>query len=118
LRDRIADFEKRGARILAIDPHESYRVRHMLRDVGLASDQLAFPVVADPACVVSAIYGVAFQMRVHTEWSNRPATFLVDSDGIIRFERRGTTYSDRPKPDELLAEIDRLTKRGAAAESR
>ena len=34
MRDKIAEFEKRNVQLLAIDPHESHRVRHMLRDVG------------------------------------------------------------------------------------
>lgn len=112
MRDRIKDFEDRGVQILAVDPHESYRVRHMLRDVGLKADAVAFPVLADPANTVSATYGVAFQMNIHTEWSNRPATFVIDKEGVIRYERRGKTFDDRPKPDEILKELDQLTGRG------
>jgi peroxiredoxin len=112
LRDRINDFEDRGVQVLAVDPHESYRVRHMLRDVGLKADAVAFPVLADPANTVSATYGVAFQMNIHTEWSNRPATFILDKEGVIRYERRGKTFGDRPKPDEILKELDRLAGRG------
>jgi peroxiredoxin len=112
LRDRIKDFKDRRAQILAVDPHESYRVRHMLRDVGLKADAVAFPVLADAANTVSATYGVAFQMNIHTEWSNRPATFVLDKEGRIRYERRGQTFGDRPKPDEILKELDRLAGRG------
>src|SRR5262249_55530657 len=92
----------------AVDPHESYRVRHMLREVGSKADDVAFPILADPAATVSATYAVAFQMNIHTEWSNRPATFIIDREGVIRYERRGTTFSDRPKPADLLQELDKL----------
>jgi peroxiredoxin len=108
LRDRIKDFEDRGAQILAVDPHEAYRVRHMLRDVGLKAEAIAFPVLADPANTVSATYGVAFQMNIHTEWSNRPTTFIIDKNGTIRYERRAKTFGDRPRPDDILKELDRL----------
>jgi peroxiredoxin len=108
LRDKIDEFEKRNAQIVAVDPHESYRVRHMLRSVGFRAEELTFPILADPANTVSATYGVAFQMNIHTEWSNRPATFILDTDGVIRYERRGTTFSDRPKPEEILKELDGL----------
>ena len=84
----------------------------MLRDVGLKADAVAFPVLADPANTISATYGVAFQMNIHTEWSNQPATFIVDKRGVIRSERPGKTYGDRPKPDDLLKELDRLAGRG------
>ena len=111
MRDRAKEFEDRGTRLLAVDPHESFRVRHMLRSVGRRADELTYPILADPAATVSATYGVAFQMNVHTEWSNRPATFIVDRDGMIRYERRGKTFADRPKPDELLQELDKLAGR-------
>ncbi len=108
MRDKIAEFAQRGAQILAIDPHEPYRVRHMLRNVGAGPDQVAFPILADAAHTVSATYGVAFQMNIHTEWSNRPATFVIDRHGTIRYERRATTYNDRPTPDEILQVLDDL----------
>ncbi len=110
MRDRIDEFEKREAQILAVDPHESHRVRNMLRSVGHRADELTYPILADPAHTVSATYGVAFQMNVHTEWSNRPATFVIDKQGVIRYERRGKTYSDRPSPEELLRELDHLNR--------
>lgn len=108
MRDQIDRFDERKARVIAVDPHEPHRVRHMLRSVGSRADELTFPILADPAHTISATYGVAFQMNIHTEWSNRPATFIVDRSGVIRYERRGTTYSDRPTPNDLLKELDRL----------
>ncbi len=108
MRDKVAEFEKRNVQLLAIDPHESHRVRHMLRDVGTKPDEVLYPVLADPANAVSATYGVAFQMGIHTEWSNRPATFVIDKAGVIRYEKRGTAFGDRPKPTDILKEIDTL----------
>ncbi|MBI1914383.1 MAG: redoxin domain-containing protein [Planctomycetes bacterium] len=113
MRDRIKAFEQRGVQVLAIDPHELHRVRHMLRSVGYKADQVAYPILADSAGTVSATYGVAFQMNVHTEWSNRPATFVIDREGIIRYERRGKTFGDRPKPDDLLKELDKLPSKSS-----
>jgi peroxiredoxin len=85
----------------------------MLRDMGLKTDAVAFLVLADPANTVSATYGVAFQMNIHTEWSNRPATFIVNKnkEGVIRYERRAKTFGDRPKPNEILKDLDRLKGR-------
>jgi peroxiredoxin len=82
----------------------------MLRSVGQRAEELTYPILADPAHTVSATYGVAFQMNIHTEWSNRAATFIIDKEGVIRYERRGRTFADRPKPDELLRELDRLAR--------
>jgi peroxiredoxin len=86
----------------------------MIRSSG-ESGISAFPVLADPAGRISAAYGVAQQMRIHGEWSNRPATFLIDMDGILRFRHLGTTFSDRPSVDKILRVARRA--RGAEAEA-
>jgi peroxiredoxin len=112
LRDKIDAFRKRGAQLLAIDPHESHRVRHMLRSVGQRADELTYPILADPAYTVCATYGVAFQMNIHTEWANRPATFIIDREGVIRYERRATAYNDRPSPADILKQLDQLAGHG------
>ena len=108
MRERLKDFDDAGAQVLVVDPHESYRVKHMLKEAGFKAEDLHVPVLADPAHAVSATYGVAFQMKIHTEWSNRPATFIIDRDGKVRFEHRAKTYGDRPKPDEMLKELAKL----------
>ncbi len=61
----LKDFEKRGTKVFVIDPHDSGRVRHLLTKAGFNADAVLVPVLCDPAHVVSATYGVAFQMR-HT----------------------------------------------------
>ena len=62
----------------------------------------------DPTLTVSATYGVAFGMRVHTEESNRPATFIIDKEGVLRYAKRGTSFSDRPTPKQILSELKKL----------
>src|SRR5262249_61815300 len=104
--DNIKAFEDRKVQVLAVDPHEPYRVRHMLREVGSKADAVAYPILADPAATVSATYGVAFQMNIHTEWSNRPATFIIDKDDVNRYERRGENLFGRPQKKEVLHELD------------
>jgi peroxiredoxin len=104
----LADLQNLNAQLIAVDPHEAYSAQRFLKEVGLATDDLHYPLLLDPACVVSATYGVAFQMRIHTELSNRPATFIIDSEGIIRYARRGEKFSDRPTPDEIIAELEKL----------
>ena len=108
MRDRLADLEKLGAQLLAVDPHEAYSARHFLKEVGLATDEIHYPLLVDPACTVSATYGVPFQMRIHTELSNRPATFVIDQDGVIRYARRGQSFFDRPSPDQIIDELKKL----------
>ena len=108
MRDRIESLRKGGAELLAVDPHEAWSAKCLLKDSGLETSDLHFPMLVDPSLTVSATYGVAFQMRIHTEWSNRPATFIIDKQGVLRYAKRATTYGDRPKPDQILAELKKL----------
>jgi peroxiredoxin len=111
LRDRLTEIRKLGAELLAVDPHELWASRALLKETGLDTDVLNYPLLLDPAHTVSATYGVAFQMRIHTELCNRPATFIIDRDGVLRYARRAQTFGDRPSPDDVLAELKKLKAR-------
>ena len=91
--------------MLVVDPHESWSAKRFLKDVGLGSGDVGYPLLLDPSLTTSATYGVAMQMRIHTELSNRPAAFVIDREGVLRYERRARTFSDRPSPDDLLREV-------------
>ena len=91
-----------------MDPHEQWASEALLKETGLNTDILNFPLLVDPTHTVSAAYGVAFQMRIHTELCNRPATFIIDRDGVLRYARRGKTYGDRPSPKDLLTELEKI----------
>ncbi len=108
LRDRLPDIQTAGAQLLVVDPHESWPAKHFLKEVGRETGEIGYPLVLDPTHIVSATYGVAFQMRIHTELSNRPATFVVDRLGVIRYVRLAKSFSDRPSPDEILTELKKL----------
>jgi peroxiredoxin len=134
LRDRTKDFKTAGARILVVDPHEPYRGLHFLKDPliesitrGLSEQESSrlrgllksanlnpegeeLPILADSARTVSATYGVAFQLKIHTEWSNRPACFIVDRNGILRIALRSKTFDDRRTADELLEALATLKR--------
>lgn len=108
MREKLDQLEEYNVHLLAIDPHESWAAKYLLKEVGLTTDAVNYPLLMDPAHTVSAAYGVAFQMRIHTEWSNRPATFIIDQEGILRFARRGTSFSDRPTVNDILSEVQKL----------
>ena len=96
------------AQVLGVDPHESWSAKYLLKDSGLETSDVHFPLLMDPSLTVSATYGVAFQMRIHTELSNRPATFIIDKKGVIRYIRRATSFGDRPRPKQIAAELEKL----------
>jgi len=108
LREKLTTLKKQDAVLLAVDPHEIWSAKFLLKETGFSTDDLQFPLLMDAALSVSATYGVAFQMRIHTELSNRPATFIIDKAGVLRYAKRGTSFSDRPKPVEIVSELKKL----------
>ena len=80
----------------------------MMKDTGLVTSDIHYPLLVDPSLTVSATYGVAFGMRIHVEVSNRPATFIIDKNGVLRYARLGENYGDRPKPDEIIERVKKL----------
>ena len=91
-----------GAQLLAVDPHESWSAKYLLKEAGVPSDDVSFPLLMDPSLTVSAQFGLAFQMRIHTERSNRPGTFVIDKEGIVRFAQPGERFNDRPTPSKIV----------------
>ncbi len=112
LRERLDELQAAGAQLIAIDPHEPYAAQALLEEVGFDADDVHYPLLCDPAHAVSAAYGVAFQMRIHTELCNRPATFIIDRDGIIRYAKWGRSFADRPSPKTILEELAKLAAAG------
>ena len=108
MREKLASFDNLNAELIAIDPHEAFAAKALLRETGFATDEVQYPLLMDGAQTVSAKYGVAFQMRIHVEVSNRPATFVIDQDGVIRYEKRGSTFADRPTPEQIVEQLKRL----------
>jgi len=94
--------------LLAVDPHEVWSAKFLLKETGFGTSDLQYPLLMDPAQTVSATYGVAFQMRIHTELSNRPATFVIDKTGVLRFAKRGKSFGDRPSASQIAAELKKL----------
>src|SRR5437870_6519299 len=119
----MKEFEKRDAQVLVVQPHEAYRIRYMLqyarmkdrkdyrpRPIDRRLDNIAWliesggfhwPILLDSTSTVAATYGVAFQFRFD-ELSNRPATFVIDRGGLIRYEHRGQGATDRPTSANVL----------------
>jgi alkyl hydroperoxide reductase subunit AhpC len=128
--DRVKDFKKRGAQVLFVLPDEPAYVRQWLRSRGrwatavsdfleekagkrpwlrfrgAGSEEPACPVLADPSYTTSADYGVAFQAF---RWdSNWPTTFIIDRQGVLRFQERSVNTLDRPPVGRLLRAVDGL----------
>ena len=110
MRGKLDEFKDQKVQLLAVDPHESWSAKYLLKESGFETSDVNYPLLTDPALVASATYGVAFQMRIHVEESNRPATFIVDREGVLRYAKRAKTFSDRPNPSDIVKELEQFSK--------
>ena len=59
MRDQLDRFNQSNVQLLAIDPHEHWSAKYLLKDSGFGTDDLNYPLLTDAAQTVSAMYGVA-----------------------------------------------------------
>lgn len=104
LRANIEQFEATGTQVLIVEANEPYRVRSTANE---STSEARLPILLDPTHTTAATYGIAMQMN-HIEWLNRPSTFLIDRDGIIRTRFLSESATDRPPPSALLSELKKM----------
>jgi len=100
LRDEIEAFGQRGAQVVAVGPHTQAEV-----DKFTARNGYPFPVLADPDHVAFDAYDVASKL---VSLGQRPAVFVIDRNGVVRFETVGAQQWQIPSNAEVMAVLDRL----------
>ena len=97
---RLADFEKRNTEVVAVvvDPVE--RNRDVVEQLGLG-----YRIAADPKLETIDAYGLRHGTPGEPSMA-RPATFVIDANGVVRWRSLTDNFRLRPKPDEILAAID------------
>ncbi len=103
MRKNIEIFKELDTKPVFIVPHEKVRVGSWKE---LAGDSIT--VLADSGFYVSMVYGVAFQMRIHSDTSNTPGTFIIGKDGLLKWAKIGegrNNFHDRPSYQEIADRI-------------
>jgi peroxiredoxin Q/BCP len=100
LRDDIERFRTAGAQVVAIAPDDAEAVAKFVRD-----SSYPFPLLADPDHTVFDAYDVVSTMM---SLGQRPALFVVDRDGIVRFDSIGSQQWQIPSNDNVLEVVSRL----------
>jgi peroxiredoxin len=95
LRDDVDKLSALGARIIAIAP-EGVGALGRYPNGG----EFPFPLVGDENHRTFDAYDVASRAL---SLGQRPAVFVVDRDGIVRFDSVGTQQWQIPSNDEILA---------------
>lgn len=101
---RINEFHQRGVEVIAISVDSPAESQKLCQSRGYT-----FPFLSDPKAETIRQYGV-----VHPKGGEegrdiaRPAEFLVDATGTIRWENLTEDIRVRARPELVLAAIDRL----------
>jgi peroxiredoxin len=103
---KLSEFTSRNCSILALVVDSPGQNASVVRDL-----DLGFPVLSDRALKVIDAYGLRHPGAGPGGHDiARPASFLIDADGIIRWRDLTDNYRIRPHPDVILAELDKLKK--------
>lgn len=111
-----------GGTVLAISPQRIAQARETVKDLGLS-----FDVLSDPANRVARQYDLAFRVDEATQAKLRsfgidlskenadaepelpvPATFVVDTTGVIRLAFADPDYKNRLDPEEVVGTVRSL----------
>ena len=98
MRDDIGRFTEAGARVVAIAPDTLDGVEKFVRDNGYP-----FSLLADTDHAVFDAYDVVATLM---SLGQRPALFVVDRDGVVRFDSIGTQQWQIPSNDNVLAVLE------------
>ena len=100
IRDNWGEFGKIGAQVIGVSPQNAASHRKFKEKYGLP-----FPLLADTDHGVFDAYDVASRL---SSLGQRPAVFVVDREGIVRFDSIGTQQWQIPSNDTVLAEAAKL----------
>ena len=100
MRDDYERFTALGAEVLAISAESPERSEAYLR-----SHPLPYPTLVDADHVVFDAYDVTSRMM---SLGQRPALFVIDADGVVRFEEVGAQQYNIPRNDKVLEVLESL----------
>jgi len=115
------EFEKLGAKLVAISPQTAPNSRKSVRQ-----NALTFPILSDTKNRVAASFGLRFELPDYLvdlykslkndlpnfngdpSWTlPMPARYVIGQDGVILYSEVNANYTRRPEPDDMLPALHR-----------
>jgi peroxiredoxin Q/BCP len=100
LRDDYDRFTALGAEVLAISAEPAKRSEAYLR-----SHPLPYPTLVDEEHTVFDAYDVTSRLM---SLGQRPGLFVIDADGVVRFEEVGAQQYNIPPDEQVLKVLESL----------
>ena len=94
------EFLKRNVSLAAISTDDTADALKMVELTGAE-----FAILSDKGAEVAKDYGVYNLLH---DTLVTPSAVIVSPEGYIKWQYVGGSVSDRPTPDEILAQVDRL----------
>ena len=98
LRDRFDELQNRGLDVLAVFCQKRDNVA-----AWLLKNPLPFPILVDDDRSRAKLWGVYVILSYDSIHMARPAAFVVDPAGVIRYARISRTQMDHAPFDEIFA---------------
>jgi len=95
------EFARRNTDIIAVSVDPVATNAEAVRDLGAA-----FHILSDPEMKVIDTYGLRHREGHEGEDVARPASFLIDDDGVVIWRNLAESIRVRPRPEDILAVID------------
>jgi peroxiredoxin len=102
----IDEFRKRGARVVAVVVDPVAQNAAVTRKLGLG-----FPILSDPDLAMIDAYGLRHANGIPGSDIARPATFVLDANGVVRWRDLTENYRVRPRPEDVLRAVDAVAER-------
>jgi peroxiredoxin len=101
---RLAEFDSRGVRVVAISVDSPQTNRDHREKLGLT-----FPLLSDESGEVSRRYDLFHAAGGPSKSAiARPAEFLVDSTGKVRWANLTSSVTVRARPEQVLKAFDEM----------
>ncbi|MBN2028589.1 MAG: peroxiredoxin family protein [Actinobacteria bacterium] len=103
IRDIYPELEKRGAKVVVIFAERLERMRDYLKE-----HSFPFPFLSDGGRVVVKEYGVYVRVNFESVHIARPANFILDAEGTVRYIFIASIQTEYAKDEDLFAILDEM----------
>jgi peroxiredoxin len=112
LRGHAADFAKAGARVVLVYPGPGKELQARAKEfAGAAAWPAPMTLVLDPDYTFTNLYNLRWDAARETAY---PSTFVIDDQGVVRFQKVSKTHGGRAKTAEVLKAVRGLDGSGSS----